>query len=438
MARITVRSITSMLVLLAVACSSDAPPLATPTATLEPSPAVIDGGVDGGATETSTPRPTPPAVELTDAGLPADAVGPLLVYSYDVRTDRSASRTWPTFRVTTYDVGASRPLAWFEVGSIGTYVSRLEVAGGRVLVTSEGALEVRALDGTLVRTLIAIPEGDPGAAGEFSVSHDGRLVAVAVRPSTEAPDPFKTDIAVIDIESGETILEVPFDHPGFEGEGIWLRPGAWRDDGSGFVVNVSTGWESGPRLATVRLDGSVHLHPAAGSFARVSPNGRLAAVGPDSLGCMFISGHRIALVDLDTDVEVAVFERDDLALFARAWSPDSHELLFEARPFPEDPAVVEECLWPEATPDLYVFGPETAPLRVETHLAAFERWTPAGGITFVCQGLESGAVAPTYKRLSPVGDPCIVDGLPVELRYRGLRIDAGQSMAVLAVIEVAP
>ncbi|MEZ4502965.1 MAG: hypothetical protein R3C39_10100 [Dehalococcoidia bacterium] len=426
------------LVLLVAACededlASSVSPSASPA--LTPSaPTPIDGEDGVGASPIPTPTDDRPPVRLDANGLPLDAAGPLLVYASAARLNDFTGLPTST-RISTYDVGTSRTLAEFEVGDLRTFVLGLQLVGSQVVVETNRTVEIRALNGEPVRTLLELSDGDPDAAGAFTISPDGRLLAMAVPPSRTPPDPFRTDIRVIEVDTGHTILEVPFDHPGLEGEGVWLRPSTWRDDGGGFVVEVSTGFESGPRLATVRLDGSVHLHPASGSFALVAPNGRLAAVGPDSLGCMFISGHRIALLDLDTDTEVASYEDPELALLIRSWSPDSREVLFEARALPADPAIFEECRWPLADPELLVFGVNTPALEFATHLEAFERWQPGGGVTYVCVGVESG-VGASGLRMGPLNDRCDVEGLERELRYRGATIATARGVTAIGLIDV--
>ncbi|MPZ97926.1 MAG: hypothetical protein GEU80_01095 [Dehalococcoidia bacterium] len=413
--------------------------------------ALLSGGEDGGAArgrggtvEASSTAPavtTTPAVQLVD-GLPRGSVGPLLVYVTEVGRASGGGRNWPRLSVVTYDLGAGREVVSFEVGEVGSFAESVVLADHEVVVNFEHTLSVFALNGDHLRNLRQTPvdreTGGYGRLSEVAVSHDGDLLAVTERTDPE-PLPFvDNSVVILDVSTGDELLTVPLNDPGFEGLRAELRPLVWRDDNAALVVYVVTSYEGGGRLATVMLDGTVRLHDTSG-FTYVAPNGRVAAHGTGSLGCMFISGHSVTVTDLDTDRVLTTVEDESLTFAPREWSPDSTQLLYATRPFPSDPEEVEDCEWPAAEPEWRILslvgGREPEP--IDDPLAAHELWGGSPAVTFTCDGERTAGWYARYDLMLHAPNRCMAESdTPTEIVYDDEVIGSGNAVRVLGQLEV--
>ncbi len=412
----------------------------------EERPATATFRVGGAAMEASEtridivyepPPPTAARVELVD-GLPVGAVGPLLVYTREVRDSDRVGRSWPTLEVVTYDLGAGAEVASFEVGGMGSFPKQVLLAGRELVVGLAHTLNAYALNGALMRTLReAWPDGMDkyGRLSGMAVSPDGTKLAISERPVGE--DRFDRQIVFLDVATGDELLVVPSDHEGFEGISDLIEPSVWRDDGLGVVVRVITSMEGGARLATVMLDGTVRLHETTG-FAYPAPSGRRAAHGPGSLGCMFISGHTVTLTDLDTGAVLAAVEDETLSFLPWEWSPDSTELLYQARPFPSDPEEVEACEWPSAEPQWFLLDIDGgAPQPINDPLEARARWYGERSVTFTCLGVQQPGWYGRFTLTLRPPDDCLQGSEPpAEIIAGGEAIGSGRALRVLGFIDV--
>jgi hypothetical protein len=213
------------------ACTGDdgteAPPVSpTPVvrATASPPPAVTP--VTPAA---STPDPAP-TIALVD-GLPVDAVGPLVVYARVAWTRRARNQEWPTWVVTTYDVGLQRAVSTFNIGEFMERVNFLGLNDRELLIRLNHRLIALDLAGDELRTIYSVAEDR--LAPHPLVSPDGSmLVFVEFREGCE-----QYCVVVIDSERGDELMAVPQSTAGLTTlNGYAPRPSAWRDDGRGIVV----------------------------------------------------------------------------------------------------------------------------------------------------------------------------------------------------------
>jgi hypothetical protein len=251
------------------------------------------------------------------------------VYTKEVRQANAGSRRWPTLEVVTYDIGAKRQLASFEVGKVGEYPTDVIIVGNKLAANLEQSIVLYNIDGSSPRELRAAPPGDSIIG--VGASRDGTKLALAEQTDPLCdpqcrPYAHITSVVFLDVVSGQELLVVPQSAPGFAGfrGQAWVL--TWRDDGKGVVVRGATYSEQPGGTATVLLDGSVRSHDLRGSEF-VAPNGRYAAHGFD-LPCMNVIGHGVSLRDLDAEVDLASVHEDGLVFGPGEWSPDSTGYLY--------------------------------------------------------------------------------------------------------------
>jgi len=222
------------------------------------------------AVPTAAPTPvhaaSPAAAPTASPGVsasPAPRTGPLLVYTKEVRMIMAGGRGWPTLEVATYDVGAKRQLASFEVGKVGEYVLDVIVVGNKAAANLQERIILYDLDGSNPRELRRAPAG--GSIVGVGASRDGTMLALA-----EYTDPLCnpqcrpyadiTSVVFLDVASGRELLVVPQSTPGFAGFRGQAAVITWRGDGRGVVVEGYTYSEAPGGTATVLLDGTVLTH----------------------------------------------------------------------------------------------------------------------------------------------------------------------------------
>ena len=408
----------SMLMVLSLtACDggSDAPPSPAATALAPAATSTVGPAATAERTSAATP---PPAVELVD-GVPAGAVGPLVVFTRGVREERTASRSFSVIEVVTYDLGVDRVIASFELGGAGNQPAGLWLLGNEVLVNLEHTLIVYRLDGTIGRIL----SGGAGGVLRFRgvvVSPDGSMVAVAERGDEACA---RACVVFIDAATGDERGRVPDGTPGLAELGGFPQPQAWLEDGSGVVVFGQANGEGTRGAATVMLDGGARQHPVGEVIVRVAPGGRhllllrdrADAWERDALGCGLYT--RLDVYDLERDrVVVRVGDPAFAIVFSDLeWSPDSGELLYTLRPLPEraDGSCSEQAQqWYERPERWLLLDVQAAVSRPVDDLEAVrDRWAGSPRVTFICNGEEvRQATGCRDDRMSAIAVELVVDG----------------------------
>jgi hypothetical protein len=303
-------------------------------------------------------------------------------------------RARPKLRVVTYDLDAHREVASFNAGGPGDYVLGVSLAGSRVVIASESRLVVAELDGSGRRDLLLPPEG--GSFNDADASADGTMVAATESRACAPSCPNGSQdgsVAFVETASGRLLRRV--DIPRWSEGGRDAPPGTfrgypwlvhWRDDGAGVVITGGTSSEAPGSRATVFLDGRLRIDPYSPSYEAIAPNGRQVATGLGSLGCMFISGHRIALIDLDSGRQLNAFADSQHALSSYEWSPDGSEVLYASRPFTPD-----DCDWVKSAPEWYLLPLNGAPPRRITPEGiddVHHRWYGDRLVTADCDNLD--------------------------------------------------
>jgi len=350
---------------------------------------VLAGACQSSGNTKGTTAPTSaPTAALTASPSLTPATGPLLVYTKEVRQANAGSRRWPTLEVVTYDIGAKRQLASFEVGEVGEYPNNVIVVGNKLAANLEQRIVLYNLDGSDPRELRRAPAG--GSIIGIGASRDGTKIALA-----EQTDPLCdpecrpyadiTSVVFLDVVSGQELPVVPQSAPGFadfRGQ-AWVL--TWRDDGEGVVVHGATYSEQPGGTATVLLDGSVRTHDLRG-YVFLAPNGRYAAHGFD-LPCMNVIGHGVSLRDLDAEVDLASVQDDGLVFGPAEWSPDSTQYLYSAyaaRPSTSGGLCPESAEGPLQWHLLHVDGSPPSP--VPDPQALRDRWYGDRRVEFRCDG----------------------------------------------------
>ncbi len=220
-------------------------------------------------------------------------------------------------------------------------------AGSRIVVaTSEGVARYE-LDGSgrfeLYRTTGA-------AVQDVAVSPDGRTVAVAEGGLCIVEDSCaESEVVFVDVASGRELTRVSQRSPAFDSFAGYFYRVSWRDDGRGVVVGGGTNSELPGGWATVVVDGAVRFHFEG--FPMLDSAARRAAVGPQPPdNCLLVSTLRLAVVDLDSDAELAVLEGGQRVFTPWAMSPDGTELLYQERDYVPD----SMCIWTDAQPRWYL------------------------------------------------------------------------------------
>ncbi|HXH20619.1 MAG TPA: hypothetical protein VNN10_01225, partial [Dehalococcoidia bacterium] len=196
-----------------------------------------------------------------------------------------------------------------------------------------------------MRQILSKPDVDKTSFEWVSLSPDGKMLAVVQHyfepPGTPLPSgvpggPARSvdSLLFYDLDANRELRRVESTLPEFEGFDGMFDPLMWLGDGSGVFMWGQTNSERPGSYATVYLDGSIQRHDLEG-FAYVAPNGQVAVSGIGSLGCMFISGHRLDVRHLSSDRSLASIENQSRAFTGVGWSPASREFLFESRPWRE-------------------------------------------------------------------------------------------------------
>jgi dipeptidyl aminopeptidase/acylaminoacyl peptidase len=238
--------------------------------------------------------------------------------------------------VVVYDSRTQAKLSNFSVGGEGQTPRQVVLAGTQVIANLESRLVAYDLDGSNSRQLAHAAQD--GAIIDVAASRDGTKVAFTEQTRSQSGSPSATfvpyggltDIVVLDVASGREVLRVPQSAPGFTGYVGQAGSITWRDDGKGFVVGGYTYSESPGGLATVLLDGSVHLHKVDG-FSSLSPNGRyLAIIRVGSVCQLSTQAHDLAVIDLDTNAVLSSVQSVATNLIWQEWAPDGSELLYQS------------------------------------------------------------------------------------------------------------
>lgn len=396
--------------LLLAACSGGN---GTPTPTPQRSPTMEPSAPPASPTATMTPTATPAGSGLFAYLVGDDSSGPVTVAVFDMATGRErASETFLNERPN----GAA---VWRD---------------GLVLAFSH-RVEITDFDLANRRAVFEAPPASEAAIADIAISPDGLRLALTIEPATcSGPGCtfYASQLYVLDLPTGREVLKIDWPDPsqhGFDGA-LWQLH--WRDDGSGVWVAGATHSERPGTKATVMLDGTVRVEPLVG-FASIAPSGRVAAHGPGSLGCMFISGHALSIVDLDSGRELFAVEDGGAAFTPREWSPDGDEFVFATRPYPLD-AASGDCAWAEASPEWRIARLDGSPPRavsLSELLQLRQEWYAGRFVTAGCDQ-EDNPILHRYGDPAAQCDPSLPAGA---IRVNGVDIGRTGRVAVVGFAE---
>lgn len=358
----------------------------------------------------ATTKPTIATAAPTATSEPP-VIGPLVVYSYNARR-----------YVGLYDVGAGREVRHADTLEQLGYVSlnrdEAQWTGGSPRVVPQ------------VSAPIAI--ATPPALSSLTVYSADLRKGVFVTQATNAPNA-PSVLKVFDVESGATLLELPFSNPYSDGQagrpyfrGIPV-PVMWRDDASGFIVLGNAAIDGPTGWATVLLDGTVHIFKA--TLPLLSPTGRAAAItdGGFSLSCDFeAENHRVRIRDLAPEVNRATVT-SERSIVPSEWSPDGSQLLYASystRPASQDGCSIER----DAASAQWFLLPLRGgdPISIADVRALREKWHGSRLIERRCKG---GSSPDIYKRCT--------DGA-LQLFIGGRFIATDREVTIVGFVDTVP
>lgn len=399
---------------LSLSACSDGDGTPTPTATIQPTATAQPSAP---AASSPTPEPTPSA---TPAGnglfvyvAPDDPSGPLTLAVFDMAAGRE--RAVETF----VNERPNHAAVWRD---------------GLVLAFSH-RIELTDFDLVNRRIVFQAPPAAASGVADIAVSPDGLRLALTIEPAAcSRPECtfYASQLYVLDLPSGQEVLKLDWPDPGTQGFDGALWQVQWRDDGSGVWVAGATHSERSGTKATVTLDGSVRIEPLRG-FASIAPNGRIAAHGPDSLGCMFISGHSLSIVDLDSEVALFAIEDGSLAFTPWEWSPAGDESVFAVRAYPQG-TTPGDCDWVQAQPEWRIARLDGRPTRTVTVPELIQlrsEWYEDRFVTAGCEREEN-------PMLGRYGDPaaqCDPSLPPGAIRVNGVDVGRTGRVAIVGFVE---
>jgi dipeptidyl aminopeptidase/acylaminoacyl peptidase len=303
--------------------------------------AILVAAAACGGDSSSTPGAGTATTEASPTAAPA-VVGPLLVYTSDA-SDAGGQADRRSY-VVTYDAGAHREVARFEIARDSAQSPRITLTPHGVVLIDASARRIVAydLDGSHERELRRAPDGPNAYTVGIAASPDGSKLALSEQTepvcgaATETGTKFcdaiaaHTRIAVIDTATGRELMLLPQSDPRFAEFTGQAAVFQWRDDGLGFAVEGYTYTEAPGGLATVLLDGTVRVHSERVYYAYLAPNARYV-MADDLRTCDLSSDlerHALALRDLDAGRVLASVREPVLDIEQGEWSPDSTEYLY--------------------------------------------------------------------------------------------------------------
>ncbi len=343
----------------------------------------------------------PARIELDDDGFPLGAAGPILVYAEPPDERGSA------YRVFLYDAGRHEHLGWLELGGVPP-----QLAGKEYVVLTEDELVAYQLDGSRSRTVASTEEDSLFYGMSPAVSPDGRFVAVLII-AEDGPD-FLAITRVIEIETGQTVIEVTSPLQSRENEGWfgWPMPCCWSADSSVLLMRGNTESEAPGTLGYLALDGELHAS-GVHAFGLIDPTReRVAAMDP---GAMMIGGPmpELRIVELDDGSEQVVHAgEEELLLLPYEWSPDGSALLYRVNEPDGDDWRLREVRMLDLATGEDSLAPPVNDLRAE--------WYGDRAIGFVCDdGSEPTGMLDWFGTRTGVGcaegdTTVVVDGVEVD------------------------
>ncbi len=369
----------------------------------------------------ASPTPPPSATAPAGSGLFAylvggpgdDPGGPVTIAVFDMAAGKErAAETFATER-------PNHAAVWRD-GLVLAFNRRIELAD---------------FDIANRRIVFEPPPTSEAAIADIAVSPDGNYLALTIEPAAcggAGCTFYGSQLYVIELPQGREVLKLDWPDPsqhGFDGA-LWQLH--WRDDGKGVWVGGATHSERPGTKATVMLDGSVRIEPLDG-FVSIAPGGRIAAHGPGSLGCMFIAGHSLSIIDLDSGSRLFSVEDADMAFTPWEWSPAGDEFVFAARPYP--PATAPgECDWVNAEPEWRVARLDGSPPRVITRqelLALRSTWYEGRFVAAGCASPDNPLLG-RYGDAAPQCDPSLPAGA---IRVNGVDVGRTGRLGIIGFAE---
>jgi hypothetical protein len=315
--------------------------------------------------------------------------GRLFVYSIELATANSASRSWPTVAIRAYQIDSRRDNEVLRFGGIDDFpVASLVTARYAVYATEPHVVRVDLASGAQTELYHIGPGDRLATVQDIDVSPDGKTLAIVTGDCCGRPD---EKLMLLDLESGRETLAVVRSDPRLAGLSGYFWKVHWRDDGAGVVVQTGTSSERPGSTVTVLTSGVVR-RPVAPGYDLLAPSGRAVTAGQGTLGCMLISSRSLAIADLDSGLELAAISDPSKAFTAWAWSPDGRELLFQERDYAESDA----CAWVEHTPRYFVLT--LAGVRAVDDLSAlFRRWYGEHLVSLQCGPEDSPILSDRWQ-----------------------------------------
>lgn len=388
-------------------------------------------------------------------GWPRGAVGPLVVYRREVEEELPRDTSNRLVRgvderseIVTFDLGRGVEVAVVELDVAGLPLFRL--VGSTLFVRTEHGLWTYRLDGSEGRQLLALT---PSRYLErFEPNEDGSLVAVNFFWRTTLDD---NHLQVIDVESGDVILDLPqerADEAGFRGT---VGPDEWSSDGSTIALVGYTYSESPGGYGTVSLDGSLEVlgRGTPGRIESPFDDRPIVAVPDDGFRCAhagYAGATRLALLDPATDAVINVATADDPVLHVAGWSPNADEYAFTVHDLPSDVAnsVVSayaqgRCpndtlagLAGRAPRTWWVLPTDGAPAQeIGTLEDLHRRWYGDRAITFTCGGEIRVGLGDRGRSGPPFDDPLCNGPVVHGLLIGGTPAGEGIYIEVLGIVD---
>lgn len=358
--------------------------------------------------ETAPPGAPP---ELRADGWPVDAIGPLVVFSVQVRERRDPAapwHSWPVTAIVTYDAGADRELGRFELDGREARYTMLGLAGAEVLIDAgripsappapDYGVYAYSLAGEQRRLVTNHFRGSPygpvlAQPGDMLAGHTGGL--------ERCGDEGQGCLVLVNAATG-AIESPPIGSTG-------LVPGEWRTDGTSLVARSLPDGHGPVPVARITADGDLTWLDVPSQHV-IAPGGRWIAgaaeqfeLWPDGPRADGIGGEQyreLVIYEVDTDtprMRIAVPGWSLRSYFDLDWSPDGSQLLVPFLRTPTGPAEGSfkdaYWAWQQEPTRWFLATPHTGHLQeIADPNAIRAGWIDGPLITGTCRGVTTVAL----------------------------------------------
>jgi hypothetical protein len=265
-----------------------------------------------------------------------DAGHTLLVYDQQIKQVDSDQIIHHYYQTTVWDVTTGKRVASYDPVGEEHYAQAL-ILGRRLLFNLHDRIIETDPDYINQQVLWQAPDGL--TVLNMALSPDKTTLAFTVSPLSYPQSQDPRLIVFLDVASQREVLVVQQTAETFANFSGYVAVPTWRDDGKGIVVY---GWRNAGApggVATVFLDGSVHVHSLI-NFPWIASNGRYAWHGPEGpyMAECFPAKSELILRDLDSDTDILTLSEPDRVLAPMDWSPDNKEVLYVSYALKDEPS----------------------------------------------------------------------------------------------------